>query len=72
MSLSRTNEPVIRWLLEEDQPSVRYFALKDLVSMSENLSEVVEARRRIPEAGWAREILSKQKGGCYWESTKDL
>jgi hypothetical protein len=55
-------------LLEEDQPSVRYYTLVDILGRKENDSEVREAYSGIPRGGWARDILELQKPGGYWEA----
>ena len=38
---------VVDWLLEEDQPSVRYYTLVDLLGQKENDPEVAEAYSKI-------------------------
>lgn len=63
---------VIEWLLEENQPSVRYYTLLDLLDKSPNDSEVKKAYSNIYKRGWAFDILSKQKANGYWESEKSL
>jgi len=62
-----TNQGVVDWLLEEDQPSVRYYTLVDLLGRKENDPEVREAYSKIPRRGWAKDILELQKPGGYWE-----
>jgi hypothetical protein len=62
------NQVVLDWLLEEDQPSVRYYTLLDLLGRRENDSDVSQAYSEIPRSGWAKEILKHQKPGGYWES----
>ncbi len=57
---------VIEWLLEEDQPSVRYLTLKTLLGRSESDPEVRQAKLQIPRIGWAAEILSERRSGGYW------
>lgn len=54
------------WLLEEDDPSVRYLALRDLLGKKENDSEVMEAKEQIMKVGLVPRILSKQEPGGYW------
>ncbi len=54
------------WLLEEDNPSVRYFTLVDLLGKSESDPEVVRARRQIMETPPVSRILQTQKEGGYW------
>lgn len=60
------------WLLEEDNPSVRYFTLTDLLKHSENASEVAKSKQQIMETGIVPQILSKQKSGGYWGSPSDF
>lgn len=58
---------VLEWLLEEDQPAVRYFTLVDLLGLRENHRDVRRARSRIPAVGWASEQLRKQGPKGFWE-----
>ncbi|MCJ7469877.1 nitrogen fixation protein NifH, partial [Candidatus Bathyarchaeota archaeon] len=60
------------WLLEEDNPSVRYFTLTDLLKHSENTSEVAKSKQQIMKTGIIPQILSKQKSGGYWGSPSDF
>jgi hypothetical protein len=66
------NSPVIDWLLEENQPSVRYYTLVDILDCNENDPEVREAYSMIPRKGWANEILKRQKREGYWEPRKPI
>jgi prenyltransferase beta subunit len=59
---------VVAWLLEKENPSVRYFSLRDLFGKDEADSEVNEARAAIPNSKVAVKILLKQKTGGYWEN----
>ena len=68
----RNETEVLGWLLEEDQPAVRYFALTDLLDRRENDPEVKKARSAIPKRGWVGDILRLQKPGGYWESDRSL
>lgn len=54
------------WLLEEDNPSVRYFTLKNLLEKPESNPEVIEARENIMKVGVVPKILAKQEAGGYW------
>ena len=58
--------PVIDWLLEENQPSIRYLALTELLGSSEEDSEVKSASENIMNIGWAKDILEKQTSSGYW------
>jgi hypothetical protein len=55
------------WLLEKNNPSVRYFTLRDILEKPENNLELQEARREIMKAGLVPAILAKQKEEGYWE-----
>src|SRR5712692_354613 len=63
---------VIDWLLEENQPSVRYQTLTQLLDKPESDPEVTEAKSLIAKRGWAEYILSKQRPDGYWETSKNL
>ena len=58
---------VLDWLLEPDQPSVRYYTLIDLLGRKEDDPEVRKARSRIPRVGWAKDLLRLQKPKGFWE-----
>ena len=64
--------PVLDWLLEESQPSMRYLALTELLGRQEKDPEVQAARKRITRIGWARDILDKQAPDGYWASEDNL
>jgi hypothetical protein len=57
----------IDWLLEKNNPSVRYFTLRDILEKHENNQELQEARLEIMKAGLVPAILVKQKKEGYWE-----
>jgi len=59
---------VLAWLLEDDQPAVRYRALLDLQGRRETDPEVRAARARIARAGWARDQLRLQGPKGFWEA----
>lgn len=65
---AETSPRVLDWLLEADQPSVRYFTLVDLVGRSTNDPEVRRTRSRIARVGWAANLLRRQQRKGYWES----
>jgi hypothetical protein len=62
----------MEWLLEEDQPAVRYFTLTDLLGRGRNNSKVREAYSNIPKKGWAHDILALQKTEGHWQSKTSL
>ena len=62
----------LAWLLEDDQPSVRYLALTQLLRKPEDDPEVQVAKKKIPKKGWAAEILATQDRGGWWVSAESL
>jgi hypothetical protein len=64
---SRQDARVIQWLLEENQPAVRYRALVDLLGQKETDTDVHRARSRIARVGWAHDQLSRQGPKGFWE-----
>lgn len=53
------------WLLEETNPSVRYFALKELLDRPEEDQAVQDARLDIMQKGMVPDILLKQREPAY-------
>lgn len=62
----------LHWLLEQEQPSVRYLALTQLLGKPEDDPEVQSAKARIAKSGWAADILAEQKQGGWWVSDESL
>jgi hypothetical protein len=62
----------IPWLLEEENPSVRYFTLVDLLEMPPNDRRVRAARKAVMESGVVPRLLAGQKKGGYWEKAEDF
>ncbi len=60
------------WLLEKNNPSVRYFTLIDILDYPKTDSEAIKAKNDIMESKLVSEILSKQKGHGYWEKSKNF
>jgi hypothetical protein len=60
----------IAWLLEEDNPSVRYFTLIDLLEKSKEDPEVLKAKAEIMQKGVVPKILATQKEEGYWEEAE--
>jgi hypothetical protein len=67
---SKLKEDQTAWLLEEDNPSVRYFALVDLLEKSKEDPEVLKAKAEIIQKGVVPKILAKQKEEGYWEEVE--
>ena len=60
---------VVSWLLEKDQPSIRYRTLTELLGRPLKDPEVVDARDRILRTGWAAEILARRAPNGGWADT---
>ena len=56
------------WLLEEDNPSVRYFTLTELLDKPQTDSEVQQAKKAIMTTGVVPKILAKQNSDGSWET----
>ncbi len=54
------------WLLEEDNPSVRYFTLTDILGLREQHPDVQRAKRMIMEHGIVPAILARQQNDGGW------
>lgn len=60
------SDPTLHWLLEKDNPSVRYFALRHLLDKPADDAEVQSARRAIMRSEPLRAILAAQEPEGYW------
>lgn len=63
---------VIDWLLEPEQPSVRFRTLSELLDRPASDSEVKETRRAIPTTGWVAEILARRDPAGWWVRERSL
>jgi len=61
----------IDWLLEEENPSVRYFTLTDILGEPQDSPEVKRARKAIAEWGVVRQALALQTPEGYWGDSID-
>ncbi len=68
---SQGNNRIIEWLLEIDNPSVRYFTLRDLLNRNARDSELKEAKDAIANSKVVTKIFSKQTGDGYWEDPEN-
>jgi len=72
MAKTTKSTAVLDWLLEEDQPAVRYLALTQLLGKREDNPHVRAAKEAIGKTGWATDILSEQKPGGFWLGDESL
>lgn len=70
MTRTRKALTAIDWLLEEDQPAVRYLALTQVLDRGREDPEAHEAKQGIANRGWAAEILAKQDPAGWWVSNR--
>lgn len=56
------------WLLEEDNPSVRYFTLKHILGRPEDDTTVQAAKREIMQRGIVPDILARQRQPAYLQT----
>src|SRR2546426_507681 len=66
------SKSALDWLLEDDQPSVRFLTLTQLLERPLDDPEVVAAKGMITRKGWAEEILAKQDWEGWWVSGESL
>ncbi len=62
-----SQKSLVKWLLEEENPSIRYFTLRDLLDRREDDPELKAAKAAIPTSKVTKKILSKQTPEGYWE-----
>jgi hypothetical protein len=58
---------MLDWLLEDSNPSIRYFTLCDILRKSNGNRETRAAKRAIAESRTVKKILGKQNPNGYWE-----
>lgn len=60
------------WLLEDNNPSVRYFTLIEVLDQNENNSAVRAAKQNIMKIGVVPKILAKQNVEGYWDNPRNF
>jgi hypothetical protein len=71
-SIAHESDVVMAWLLEEEQPAVRYLTLTSLLDVPASDPRVVAAKALIPQRGWAAEILAQQDPSGWWARADSL
>ncbi|MFQ5918916.1 MAG: hypothetical protein ACE5I4_02565 [Thermoplasmata archaeon] len=66
------SDSALEWLLEEDEPSIRYLALTQILGRADDDGEVQSAKGRIGVDGWAADILERQESGGWWVAEENL
>ncbi|MHA2392255.1 MAG: nitrogen fixation protein NifH [Promethearchaeota archaeon] len=63
---------VLNWLLESKNPSVRYWALQDLLDKDSNSTEVINTRNLIMDSVQVKTILDAQNPQGYWVHCENM
>ena len=58
--------PGLDWLLERENPPIRFFALRDILGRSPNSREVLEAKEQIRKYSPVRKVLGARTKDGYW------
>ena len=59
---------IIQWLLEPENPSVRYWTLMDILGRPKDDPEVAEARAAIPTSKYGQAIFAQQDPAGWWDT----
>lgn len=63
---AQLNGDSLSWLLEEDEPGVRYLALRDLLELSPDDRELISAQELAHGEGPISKILDQMEEPGYW------
>lgn len=63
---------IVDWLLEEENPSVRFWALQQLGGRKRTDAEVVAAQRAIMQSDCVKAILKAQRPEGHWENRENF
>lgn len=66
------NADSTEWLLEKDNPSVRYFTLIDILEIPEKDLKIRRTKEKIMKIGVVPKILARQKDSGYWGRPEDF
>ncbi len=61
-----SSDAVLAWLLEPEEPAMRYLASRDLLAPKPSEAVLARLRSEIPKTGWAASILSQQRERTWW------
>lgn len=62
MIVSSTNDPAVNWLMNSEDPSIRFLTLTDVLNLAPDSHEAEKTRRQIPQSEKVRTLLSGQQG----------
>lgn len=62
----KLSSPVINWLLEDDEPSLKYRVLTELLGQDKSLPEIQNIKKKIPHSNSVMGILHLMHPDGYW------
>ena len=65
-SLDKLNGDPLPWLLEPDNPSVRYWTLVDILARPADDPDVQDARAAVLQQPLVKELFARQHPGGSW------
>ncbi|MBU7018417.1 MAG: nitrogen fixation protein NifH [Theionarchaea archaeon] len=68
---SLLREDPTEWLLEKENPSIRYWTLRDICQKSESDPDVVQSKKEIMMSYPVTEILKNEDSQGFWVSVED-
>ncbi len=66
------NEDVLEWLLEEKNPSVRYWALQQLQDKPWSDADVIETQEKIMQSDCVKTIMAAQTKDRFWGKSDNM
>jgi hypothetical protein len=66
------SQRIVDWLLELDNPSVRFWSLKQLEGRRRDDPDVIDAQNSIMSSGCVKAIFKAQKDDEHWHSYDDI
>lgn len=66
------SQRIVDWLLEPDNPSVRFWSLQQLEDRRRDDPDVIDAQNSIMASGCVRDIFKAQKDDEHWHSYDDI
>jgi hypothetical protein len=66
------SDGILKWLLKDDNPSVKYYTLVDLLEKPVDHNEVMTTKNHIMNKGVIPKILEQQKPGGFWGVEDDF
>ncbi|MFW9920069.1 MAG: nitrogen fixation protein NifH [Candidatus Thorarchaeota archaeon] len=70
--MNRVDDSIVDWLLEEDNPSVRYWTLVDILGKDPNDTKVRDAKTSIMNSACVQAILKEIHPEGYWGKEDDM